>query len=117
MVNNNVTYKQKIGDATVRTGFGLWHTICAVIFTGIALFCVFGKAVFEQGEKLAETGQIYTVGKAALNFSQAGSDVKEAFNLYLEGSDEKEDNLSNKENVELDIDEGYSSGSEKKVTA
>jgi len=86
-----------------------------VVFTGIALFCAFGKAVFEQGENLAETGQTYTVCKAAENFGKAGADTKEALNLYLESSDKKEDDLPNQENVELLVDEGYSSGSEKET--
>jgi len=78
---------------------------------------VAGKEFFVQGEKLATKSQEYSANKAVENFVQANEDSEEAFNLYLEGSDEK---------VELPVDEGYSSGSErnnsklpssKKVTA
>lgn len=103
----NGTYKQTLGNAALSVGVGIVYVVGVVVCTALALVCVTGRKVLEQGEKLAEKGQCYTAGKATENFVQAGSDVKEAYGIYKQRKLE----ATKEEKVEL-IDEGYSSGSE-----
>lgn len=106
----NETYGTKLGNAVISVGSGIGWVIGVIVCTVVLFTCSMGKKVFEQGEKWAEKGQEKMAGKVAENFTEAGSNVKEAYNLYQQGEAEEE-------KVELPkdffVDEGYHSGSEK----
>jgi hypothetical protein len=108
----NATYKQKLGDAVISVGTGFGWIVGTIVCTVVLFACVVGKKAFSQAEKWAEKGQAKMAGKAAENFTEAGINVKEAYNLYRQ--DSIEEKTTKEEEAELvELDEGYHSGSEK----
>ena len=119
----NKTYKQKIGDGVFGTmkvvGVGVVFVFCLAV----GWIAWGGKKLLSGVEYAAEQGQNWSAGKATENAYQAGSDFKEAYNLYQQPA-EQNANLpsNNEEEVELQPvdnclglkvnDEGYQSDSE-----
>ena len=123
----NTTFKQQLGIGagwvlmTVMTG------ITCVFCFGLSWAATGAKKASEGIEYLAEKGQEWSANKTAENARRAGSNFKEAYNLYRQPAEpsttEQETNVPNEnvsnEEVELQStdskvnnDEGYQSEDE-----
>jgi len=111
MTENNTTYRQKIGDSVINAVKVVGACMVFVFLFAVGWVAWGAKKVTAGVEYAAEQGQTWAANKATANASQAGSDIKEAYNLYRQPADKKSEQSVKTENkVE---DEGYCSEGEK----
>ena len=97
--SNSTTYKQKLGEAGIRTSKAIGWLVSAVVLTVVVWVCWAGRAGLEYAETKAQQGRDASANHAATNAYQAGSDVKEAYRLRKEAQKAKEETTR--------IDEGF----------
>ncbi len=113
MTENNTTYKQKIGDSVINAVKVVGACMVFVFLFAVGWVAWGAKKVTAGVEYAAEQGQTWAANKATANASQAGSDIKEAYNLYRQQSADEQNTNSNDNSANKVEDEGYCSESEK----
>jgi len=120
-----MTVKQQLGIGAGRVLMTVISGIACVFFVGLGLAAKGAKKLSGGIEYLAEKGQAWSANKTTDYASQAGSNFKEAYNLYQQPAEqdttEQETNVPANENEEIELrstdskinnDEGYQSEGE-----